>query len=206
MCGKCRVITSAVLHMKNQSQIQDLGFQICIFLVRSQNTKDILCCRQFFLGIMNIQALSSYIVVVGLISVNRQKRKYADQIQALAKYIRKRNIIRIIIIGVKGQHTSGQPITPDDYKRCCFHSQKRVGDIGFLSNIIENHDEPRGVSHYIPEGEVSVYSKKMLAVMYFMLKGLPFIYQGQEIGMENMKFSSIDQIDDIRPLMNTMWR
>ena len=90
-----------------------------------------------------------------------------------------------------------QPITPDDYKRCCFHSQKRVGDIGFLSNIIENHDEPRGVSHYIPEGEVSVYSKKMLAVMYFMLKGLPFIYQGQEIGMENMKFSSIDQIDDI---------
>ena len=74
---------------------------------------------------------------------------------------------------------------------------RSVGDIGFLSNIIENHDEPRGVSHYIPEGEVSIYSKKMLAVMYFMLKGLPFIYQGQEIGMENMKFSSIDQIDDI---------
>ena len=90
-----------------------------------------------------------------------------------------------------------QPITPDDYKRCCFHSQKRVGDIGFLSNIIENHDEPRGVSHYIPEGEVSVYSKKMLAVMYFMLKGLPFIYQGQERGMENIPFKSIDGVDDI---------
>lgn len=88
-------------------------------------------------------------------------------------------------------------ITPDDYKRCCFHSQKRVGDIGFLSNIIENHDEPRGVSHYIPAGETSLYSKKMLAVMYFMLRGLPFIYQGQEIGMENMNFTSIDQIDDI---------
>ena len=88
-------------------------------------------------------------------------------------------------------------ITPDDYKRCCFHSQKRIGDIGFLSNIIENHDEPRGVSYYIPDGETSLHSKKMLAVMYFMLKGLPFIYQGQEIGMENMKFSSIDQIDDI---------
>ena len=88
-------------------------------------------------------------------------------------------------------------ITPDDYKRCCFHSQKRIGDIGFLSNIIENHDEPRGVSYYIPDGETSLHSKKMLAVIYFMLKGLPFIYQGQEIGMENMKFSSIDQIDDI---------
>lgn len=88
-------------------------------------------------------------------------------------------------------------ITPDDYKHCCFHSQKRIGDIGFLSNIIENHDEPRGVSYYIPDGEISLHSKKMLAVMYFMLKGLPFIYQGQEIGMENMKFSSIEQIDDI---------
>lgn len=88
-------------------------------------------------------------------------------------------------------------ITPDDYKRCCFHSQKRVGNTGFLSNIIENHDEPRGVSHYIPAGETSPYSKKMLAVMYFMLRGLPFIYQGQEIGMENMNFTSIDQIDDI---------
>lgn len=91
-------------------------------------------------------------------------------------------------------------ITPDDYKKCCFHSQKRVGDIGFLSNIIENHDEPRGVSHYIPEGELSLHSKKLLATMYFMLRGLPFIYQGQEIGMENMNFQSIDQVDDINTI------
>ena len=88
-------------------------------------------------------------------------------------------------------------ITPDDYKECCFHSQQRVGDIGYLSNIIENHDEPRGVSHYIPDGDLSLHSKKLLATMYFMLRGLPFIYQGQEIGMENMHFQSIDQVDDI---------
>lgn len=88
-------------------------------------------------------------------------------------------------------------ITPDDYKECCFHSQQRVGDIGYLSNIIENHDEPRGVSHYIPDGDLSLHSKKFLATMYFMLRGLPFIYQGQEIGMENMHFQSIDQVDDI---------
>ena len=89
------------------------------------------------------------------------------------------------------------PITPDDYKKCCFTAQKRVNNIGFLSNIIENHDEPRGVCRYIPEGDLSLHSKKMLATMYFMLKGLPFIYQGQEIGMENLSFQSIDQIDDI---------
>ena len=92
------------------------------------------------------------------------------------------------------------PVTPDDYKRCCFESQAKIGDIGFLSNIIENHDEPRGVSHYIPEGECSPQSKKLLAAMNFMLRGLPFIYQGQELGMENVPFSSIDEVDDISTL------
>ena len=89
------------------------------------------------------------------------------------------------------------PITPDDYKKCCFATQKRTQEIGFISNIIENHDEPRGVSRYIPEGDLSLHSKKLLATMYFMLKGMPFIYQGQEIGMENLSFRSIAEIDDI---------
>lgn len=92
------------------------------------------------------------------------------------------------------------PVTPDVYKRCCFESQAKIGDIGFLSNIIENHDEPRGVSRYIPEGECSPQSKKLLAAMNFMLRGLPFVYQGQELGMENVPFSSIDEVDDISTL------
>ncbi|EOS68553.1 oligo-1,6-glucosidase [Lachnospiraceae bacterium MD308] len=91
-------------------------------------------------------------------------------------------------------------IAPDDYKRCCFESQAKIGGVGFLSNIIENHDEPRGVSRYIPEGECCTQSKKLLAALNFMLRGLPFIYQGQEIGMENVPFSSIDEIDDISTL------
>lgn len=92
------------------------------------------------------------------------------------------------------------PVTPDDYRKCCFDSQERAEGIGFLSNIIENHDEPRGVSRYIPEGECSDAAKKMLAALYFLLKGMPFIYQGQEIGMENVSFKSIDQYDDISTL------
>ena len=89
------------------------------------------------------------------------------------------------------------PITPDDYKNCCFESQAKIGNTGFLSNIIENHDEPRGVSRYIPQGDCCVESKKMLAALNFMLRGLPFIYQGQELGMENVPISSIDEVDDI---------
>lgn len=91
-------------------------------------------------------------------------------------------------------------ITGEDYKNCCFEAQRTAGAVGFLSNIIENHDEPRGVSHYLPEGEVTEDSKKMLGALNFMLRGLPFIYQGQELGMENCKFSGIEEIDDISTL------
>lgn len=85
------------------------------------------------------------------------------------------------------------PITPDDYKNCCFASQTKVGEIGFLSNIIENHDGPRGVSRYIPEGDCCDKSKKMLAALSFLLRGIPFIYQGQELGMENLPVFSFYQ-------------
>lgn len=90
-----------------------------------------------------------------------------------------------------------QPITPDDYRSCCFTSQKKAEGIGFLSNIIENHDEPRGVSRYLSKGGCNDASKKLLATLYFLLRGIPFIYQGQEIGMENVPFPSMKEIDDV---------
>lgn len=99
----------------------------------------------------------------------------------------------------KGWYACKKP-TPDDYKKCYFESQKKMGDVGFYSNIIENHDEPRGVSYYIPEGDVCDASKKLLAAMYFLMRGLPFIYQGQEIGMENLGVVPIDKVDDISAL------
>ncbi len=99
----------------------------------------------------------------------------------------------------KGWYDARQ-ITPNEYKQCCFEAQAKVGTIGFLSNIIENHDEPRGVSRYIPEGDCFTQSKKMLAALNFMLRGIPFIYQGQELGMENVPFTSIDEVDDISTL------
>ncbi|MCR5054999.1 MAG: alpha-glucosidase [Lachnospiraceae bacterium] len=87
--------------------------------------------------------------------------------------------------------------TAEEYKKALFDAQEKIAGVGFYSNIIENHDEPRGVSHYIPEEDLSETSKKMLAGLSLMLPGLPFIYQGQEIGMENITVSSIDEIDDI---------
>ncbi len=102
---------------------------------------------------------------------------------------------------VFGQSQKGwqenRDITPDDYRDCVFSAQRKFNQVGFVSNIIENHDEPRGASRYIPEGDQSPVSKKMLATAYFFVKGLPWIYQGQELGMENNKISSIDEVDDI---------
>ncbi len=90
-----------------------------------------------------------------------------------------------------------QSVTAEQYKATVFASQQRCEGLGFLANIIENHDEPRGVSHYIPQGECCEAAKKMLGGLSFLLKGLPFLYQGQEIGMENLACQSIDQVDDI---------
>ena len=58
-------------------------------------------------------------------------------------------------------------------------------------------DEPRGVSHYIAEGPVNDTSKKALGTIQVLRKGIPFIYQGQEIGMENQVFESVEDFDDI---------
>ena len=98
-----------------------------------------------------------------------------------------------------GWHTFTD-ITPEDYKDCIFKTQKRISNIGFLSNIIENHDEPRGASRYLPKEACTPAGKKLLAMTYFLLRGLPWIYQGQELGMENRKLSSIDEVDDISSL------
>lgn len=91
-------------------------------------------------------------------------------------------------------------VTPNMYRDACFLTQKLVNPVGFISTIIENHDEPRGVSFYIPKEDLSEKAKKFLATMQMLQRGLPFIYQGQEIGMENVVFTSIREVDDISTL------
>ena len=89
---------------------------------------------------------------------------------------------------------------PVDFKRwreILFASQKEMEGIGFKANIIENHDEPRGASRYLPEYAQNEMGKKMLAATSILLRGIPFIYQGQEIGMQNARWNSVDEFDDI---------
>ncbi|MBQ9050369.1 MAG: alpha-glucosidase [Lachnospiraceae bacterium] len=90
-----------------------------------------------------------------------------------------------------------RPVDINAFRDCMFSAHKKIGDIGFYSTIIENHDEPRGASRLLSDEIRNESAKKALATVYFMRRGLPFIYQGQEIGMENKKIRSVEELDDI---------
>lgn len=69
---------------------------------------------------------------------------------------------------------------------------------GWNSLFVENHDQRRSVGRFgTDEGEYRNVSAKMLATSYFFLQGTPFIYEGQEIGMTNAHFKSMDEIKDV---------
>ena len=85
----------------------------------------------------------------------------------------------------------------DDFRRTLFQSQMECLDIGFLANIIENHDEPRGSSRFLPEYAQNEMGMKMLGTVSMLLRGLPFLYQGQEIGMTNCPMNSVEEYNDI---------
>ena len=85
----------------------------------------------------------------------------------------------------------------DAWKKAITDSQMRVQNVGFEANIIENHDEPRGVSRFLPDYAQNADGAKMLGTVSVLLRGIPFIYQGQEIGMQNARWNSVDEFDDI---------
>lgn len=91
-------------------------------------------------------------------------------------------------------------ITVDEFRDTVFESKAVSQEIGMMANIIENHDEPRGVSRYLPHDGQNDRGKKLLAGISLMTFGLPFLYQGQEIGMTNKHFSFLGEVDDIRSL------
>lgn len=89
------------------------------------------------------------------------------------------------------------PISFDAWKKAITDSKMRVQNVGFEANIIENHDEPRGVSRFLPDYAQNADGAKMLGTVSVLLRGIPFIYQGQEIGMQNARWNSVDEFDDI---------
>jgi len=75
--------------------------------------------------------------------------------------------------------------------------QKGLEGVGWNALFLENHDQPRSVSTWGDDEKYWDQSAKALAAMYFLMQGTPFIYQGQEIGMTNVQFDSIDDYNDV---------
>lgn len=98
-----------------------------------------------------------------------------------------------------GEHGwyDAKPVKFEDWRNAIFETQKKMEPVGFLSNIIENHDEPRGASTFLPEYAQNEAGVKMLGTISLLLRGIPFLYQGQEIGMRNCRMESVEEFDDI---------
>lgn len=90
--------------------------------------------------------------------------------------------------------------TLHDLKKYIAESQEGVQKVGWAAPYLENHDQPRSVFKYLPEKEINLYNTKMLGTLFFFLRGIPYIYQGQEIGMQNYPFQSLEEYDDIDAL------
>ena len=87
-----------------------------------------------------------------------------------------------------------------EYKNVLTKWQNALEGKGWNALFIENHDIPRVVSSWGNDNEYLQASAKAFALMYFMQKGTPFIYQGQEIGMTNVRFDSIEKYNDVKSI------
>lgn len=88
--------------------------------------------------------------------------------------------------------------TVQEYKDLLYKSQIEIQKIGWSAPFLENHDQPRCIDKLIKDPMYHDYrGATMLATMYFFLRGTPFIYQGQELGMVNFKRTNINEFDDI---------
>ncbi|NMG75939.1 glycoside hydrolase family 13 protein [Aromatoleum diolicum] len=87
-----------------------------------------------------------------------------------------------------------------EFKKVITKWQTALADTGWNSLFWCNHDLPRAVSKYGDPGRYRVESAKMLATALHFLRGTPYVYQGEEIGMTNVRFESIDDYRDIESL------
>ncbi|MED3824985.1 alpha-glucosidase [Priestia flexa] len=91
-----------------------------------------------------------------------------------------------------------------DLKEVMSKWQYKLEGNGWNSLYLNNHDQPRMVSRFGNDKEYRVESAKMLATFLHMMKGTPYIYQGEELGMTNVHFENIEDYNDIE--IHNMYR
>jgi oligo-1,6-glucosidase len=100
-----------------------------------------------------------------------------------------------------GGHMMGKwaykPLDLRDMKTTMTRWQNELAGRGWNSLYLSNHDQPRPVSRFGNDREYRVESAKMLGTWLHFMQGTPYVYQGEEIGMTNVRFASIDDYQDI---------
>jgi glycosidase len=87
--------------------------------------------------------------------------------------------------------------TPRELRDRIFKSQLEVTQHGYGALYLENHDQNRSPDKYLAGAVRCFEGKTLLGLLYFFLQGVPFIYQGQELGMENFPWKDIGEFNDI---------
>lgn len=99
--------------------------------------------------------------------------------------------------GAASSRASIRPWRLLDLKQVMTRWQKDLEGHGWNSLYLSNHDQPRAVSRFGNDGRYRVESAKLLATFLHTLQGTPYVYQGEEIGMTNVAFESIEDYRDI---------
>lgn len=97
-------------------------------------------------------------------------------------------------------YEEGQGFDVKAYKDVLTNWQNSLEGKGWNALFIENHDIPRVVSTWGNDREYLTECAKAFGAIYFLQKGTPFIYQGQELGMTNVKYHSISEYDDVKTI------
>ncbi|MBF0779656.1 MULTISPECIES: alpha-glucosidase [unclassified Granulicatella] len=93
-----------------------------------------------------------------------------------------------------------KPLNLSKFKQVMSRWQIELGQEGWNSLFFENHDLPRVVSRWGNDTTYRIESAKMFAILLHGMKGTPYIYQGQEIGMTNYLAEDISQVSDIEAI------
>ncbi len=154
-----------------------------------------------FLQEMNREVLSKYdVMTVGEmpgVTVDEAKKYTAeerDELQMVFQFEHMR------LDGGPGGKWDIVPWKLPQFKAVMDKWQVGLAEKGWNSLYLNNHDQPRMVSRFGNDGEYRAESAKLLATLLHTLRGTPYVYQGEELGMTNVKFPMIDDYKDIESL------
>lgn len=120
----------------------------------------------------------------------------APTVEELANYVRTEREEFDMAIPFVPPEVEIDTWSPEKLRRDVWESYSIMPEDGWWARFFSNHDKPRQVSLYGDDGQYWEVSAKLLAMFLHSLPGTPFVYQGEEIGMTNVKLSSIEDYND----------